>query len=74
MNLSKMKRFFPEDYNFAPRTWLLPNQYEEFKRYADLSKNRNKYYICKPEGSCQGRGIFLTKRYSPDDKASNVIL
>lgn len=30
-NLDRMKRYFPEDYNFFPPTWLLPAEWGEFK-------------------------------------------
>jgi tubulin polyglutamylase TTLL6/13 len=30
-NLMKMRKAFPEDYNFFPQTYLLPLDYTEFK-------------------------------------------
>lgn len=29
-NFSKMQKFFPKDYSFFPRTWLLPSEFGEF--------------------------------------------
>lgn len=30
-NLTKMKKKHPEDFDFIPKTWLLPFQYEDVK-------------------------------------------
>jgi tubulin polyglutamylase TTLL6/13 len=65
-NLAKMRKFLPNEYNFYPKTWLLPYQYEEMKSYVDgindKSAKKKVVLIVKPEASCQGRGIFLTKK------------
>jgi hypothetical protein len=39
-----MKAFFPKDYNFYPKTWILPHEYEDLIKCG----NKNKYYIIKP--------------------------
>lgn len=59
-NIGRMYKHFPEDYNIAPRTWVLPADYSDFK--AQFAGKKKKTYILKPEASCQGRGIFLIKR------------
>ncbi|CAK64163.1 unnamed protein product (macronuclear) [Paramecium tetraurelia] len=58
-NLMKMKKQFPYEYKFFPKTWLLPTDYGEFRN--QFVKGKAKTFIIKPEASCQGRGIFLTK-------------
>ena len=58
-HLMRMRRAFPDNYKFFPETWLLPSEYHEFK--AQITKKKNKTFIIKPEASCQGRGIFLTR-------------
>ena len=30
-NLMRMKKFFPKEYNFFPKTYLLPTEYGELK-------------------------------------------
>lgn len=60
MNLSKLKKKFPDDYNFFPKTWLFPCDLNEIRSF--IQSNKNVILICKPEASCQGRGIFLTKK------------
>jgi len=61
-SLNKMRKLFPKDYNFYPRTWVLPGDLGDFRAQMDKKK---KIFIVKPEASCQGRGIFLVKK--PED-------
>lgn len=49
-NLIKLRKIYPKDYNFFPRTWALPTELKELKTYAQNKKNR--VYIVKPEASC----------------------
>lgn len=72
MNLSKLKKKFPEDYNFFPKTWLYPCDYSEIKFF--MSSNKNSYLIVKPEASCQGRGIFLTKKIENIDPNGRFVV
>lgn len=58
-NLMKMHKLHPEEYNFFPKTWILPTEYNEFVKYS--KNNEGQTYIVKPEMNSQGRGIFLTK-------------
>lgn len=59
-NLMRMQKIFPDDYKFFPQTWLLPSEYPDYRGQFAKKKN-NKTFIVKPEASCQGRGIFLTR-------------
>lgn len=59
-NLTRLRKIFPKDYNFFPRTWNTPT---------DLSDLRRKFHgkhrgmlIVKPEASCQGKGIYITNK------------
>ena len=58
-----MYRMHPKEYNFFPKTWILPNEHIDFQKY--FKANKGKTYIVKPDWSSQGKGIFLTK--SKDD-------
>lgn len=31
-NLNKMQKQFPEEFDFFPRTWMLPSEYNDFKQ------------------------------------------
>ena len=49
----KLKKVFPDDYTFFPRTWCLPADGSEFKsdstnQFGKLV-NRTKTYIVKPD-------------------------
>ena len=57
-HLMRMRRAFPQAYKFFPQTYLLPAEYNEFRQQFT---NKVSTYIVKPEASCQGRGIFLTR-------------
>lgn len=62
-NLNRMQKRFPEDYKFFPQTWLLPAEFGDFrKQFKENTKGKpgRKTFICKPEASCQGKGVFLT--------------
>ncbi|EGF78801.1 hypothetical protein BATDEDRAFT_26123 [Batrachochytrium dendrobatidis JAM81] len=62
-NFTRLSRIFPKDYNFFPKTWILPNDWGEFNLF-HKSKSRSGPYIAKPDHGCQGKGIFLFK--TPD--------
>lgn len=55
-NLLRMQKRFPEFYNYFPKTYLLPSDGNEF---SSQFKGKLKTFIIKPEGSAQGRGIYL---------------
>lgn len=76
-HLGKMRKRLPKDFDFYPRTWMLPLQSEDLRQYATESQNVNdpdgndfsvkkkpnrSVFIVKPEAGCQGRGIYLTKK------------
>lgn len=65
-SLDIMRSLFPEEYNFHPRQWFLPQQYAEFtdacRRFNDrAAKNHEKkpVFIVKPDEGSQGDGIYL---------------
>ena len=62
MNLSRMLRFFDSEYDFFPKTWILPEDWSALR--TEMCWNANATYIVKPEASSQGRGIFLIKSIS----------
>ncbi len=61
-NLLAMRQGFPLEYSFYPKTWLLPSDYNSLRlEFENREKGKAKTFIVKPEASCQGRGIFLTR-------------
>lgn len=58
-----MRKYFPEEYNFFPLTWMLPSEYSELRLYFESKpKGKSRTFIVKPEALSQGKGIYLTRR------------
>lgn len=68
-NLNRMAKQFPNDYNFFPKTWVLPGDWIDFKN----NFSKNKICILKPEASSQGRGIFLVKKIEEVNPAERYV-
>ena len=60
-NLLSMQKYFPKEFQFFPKTWMLPADIKNFKE--QFNERKAKTFIIKPEASCQGKGIFLTRNY-----------
>eukprot|EP00495_Collosphaeridae_sp_1-RS-2012_P008179 TRINITY_DN8106_c0_g1_i1.p1 TRINITY_DN8106_c0_g1~~TRINITY_DN8106_c0_g1_i1.p1 ORF type:complete len:132 (+),score=7.75 TRINITY_DN8106_c0_g1_i1:609-1004(+) len=56
-NLNLFQRLYPNDYNYIPHTWILPEDFEDFK----ASHTKSRTYILKPSIGQQGDGIYLAK-------------
>ncbi|XP_064163328.1 tubulin polyglutamylase TTLL11 [Anguilla rostrata] len=69
INLSRavrtMQELFPEEYNFYPRSWILPDEYQLFATQIRLAKDSDSSlkptFIVKPDGGSQGDGIYLIR-------------
>ncbi|GBG24138.1 Tubulin polyglutamylase ttll6 [Hondaea fermentalgiana] len=61
-HLTQLAKLFPSDFSFFPQTWVLPQQWSEFKERIESGKG-NRTFIIKPDASCQGKGIFLTRTH-----------
>jgi len=60
-NLLAMQKYYPKEFQFFPKTWLLPGDMKSFKDQFNIRKAKT--FIIKPEASCQGKGIFLTRNF-----------
>nr|XP_023843184.1 tubulin polyglutamylase TTLL11 [Salvelinus alpinus] len=60
-----MQELFPEEYNFYPRSWILPEEYQLFSTQISLAKDidlsQKPTFIIKPDGGSQGDGIYLIR-------------
>ncbi|XP_050966765.1 tubulin polyglutamylase TTLL11 [Labeo rohita] len=69
INLSRavrtMQELFPEEYNFYPRSWILPEEYQLFSTQIRLLKDNDATlkptFIVKPDSGSQGDGIYLIR-------------
>ncbi|KAL2099888.1 hypothetical protein ACEWY4_004282 [Coilia grayii] len=73
INLSRavrtMQELFPEEYNYYPRSWILPEEYQAFATQIRLAKDSSDSsssspratYIVKPDSGSQGDGIYLIR-------------
>ncbi|CAK80151.1 unnamed protein product (macronuclear) [Paramecium tetraurelia] len=50
------------NFNFIPKTYILPAEMSYFLEEHEKIKNNNPVYICKPHASSQGKGIFITDK------------
>ncbi|XP_035411255.1 LOW QUALITY PROTEIN: tubulin polyglutamylase TTLL11 [Cygnus atratus] len=64
-----MQDLFPVEYNFYPRSWILPEEFPLFVDEVQMMKESDPSwkptFIVKPDGGCQGDGIYLVK--DPND-------
>ncbi|XP_062334075.1 tubulin polyglutamylase TTLL11 [Osmerus eperlanus] len=73
INLSRavrtMQELFPEEYNFYPRSWILPEEFQQFSTQIRMVKENDSTlkptFIVKPDGGSQGDGIYLIR--DPND-------
>ncbi|XP_069912462.1 tubulin polyglutamylase TTLL11 isoform X4 [Oryctolagus cuniculus] len=60
-----MQSLFPQEYNFYPRSWILPDEFQLFVTQVQMVKEGDPSwkptFIVKPDGGCQGDGIYLIK-------------
>jgi tubulin polyglutamylase TTLL6/13 len=76
-HLMKMQKLLPSDYNFFPTTYMLPHDYKDFREDSLThfhSGKGSQYYIVKPEDSCQGKGIFLTRNWEAIKPLENMVI
>lgn len=73
-HVNKMKKEFPLEFNFIPLTFCLPSDNNKVYEYL---KNKTKTidpFIIKPEGSAQGRGIYLIRKFDQIPFNENMIM
>ena len=71
-NLNKLKKIYPEEYNFFPKTWVIPCDMGELKAF--IQSKKKCFLIVKPEASCQGRGIYITRKLEEIDTSSKHVV
>jgi len=63
----KMKKAYPNEFDFFPKTYILPGESSEFRNnFIDKygrTIQKKKSYIVKPDNLAQGRGIYLSRNF-----------
>ena len=52
-SLNRMRRLFPDDFDFYPRTWTLPSQLDHFRSHLADTTRKEATYIVKPSSGSQ---------------------
>ena len=71
--LNKYREYFPNEYDFFPRTFLYPEQEEEFVEFFKKNGKNNKVFIAKPTIGGEGDGIFLITKLSDLPSKSSFV-
>lgn len=66
--LKKYISFFPDEYDFIPESYILPEDIKAYKRHLD--KNKNSFLLAKPSKGRGGQGIFFVKSSDELDQES----
>ena len=54
---------------------MLPHDYKDFREDSlNQTGKYSRYYIVKPEDSCQGKGIFLTRNWEAIKPLENMVI
>ena len=72
-NLDFMRRKFPKDFHFCPRSFVLPQEMKAFREQFDAKGKSKRTFIVKPDSGCQGRGIFLTRKFADVDATQSCV-
>lgn len=60
--LKKLRQLFGKIYDFAPLTFILPNEYRQVMNYQNVEGNEETIWICKPTDLSRGRGITIINK------------
>lgn len=58
--LNKFRLYYPDDYTFFPRTFLIPEEMDKLEKH--MESNPKRMYIAKPTSGSHGDGIVLVKK------------
>jgi len=75
-NILKICKVMPQDFDFVPKTWIMPTDYSSLLTYAiDMKKmNQKRTYIMKPANGAMGHGIRLFKSVERIQPTENYIV
>jgi tubulin polyglutamylase TTLL4 len=64
-NINRMYEMFPEEYDFCPRTYVFPNDADDFEAARLKVKDYSSLWIFKPSASSCGKGISIMTKDTP---------
>ncbi|CAF3588851.1 unnamed protein product [Rotaria sp. Silwood1] len=74
-NYDRLSSFVPQEYNFAPKTWILPKEYNLWYSYASSEPKKDPFiYIVKPINAAMGQGISIHCDYKQIQPMDNYII
>ena len=70
-NLARMSAAFPDEFTFAPKTFILPAEMDIFAEQfrSSTGGKRRRTFILKPDAGCQGKGIALCQNIDQATRA-----
>lgn len=68
MIISRLQRFYPQEYRFMPDSFLLPDEVQELEKFMRVHPNQT--FICKPSKGARGEGISIIKKFAELPKNS----
>mmetsp|Transcript_35833 Transcript_35833/g.26619 ORF Transcript_35833/g.26619 Transcript_35833/m.26619 type:complete len:137 (+) Transcript_35833:116-526(+) len=68
--LARLEKMFPDQYNFIPTSFMLPDDFELLKQYMKAFPSQT--FIAKPSKGKGGKGIFLVKKFADLHKISHL--
>lgn len=71
-HLNKMKKRFPEHFDFYPETYCLPSDKNILAK--EFEGGKKKTFIVKPEAGSQGRGIYLVRKLEDAPLTDNFVV
>lgn len=69
----KQRKMFPQDYNFLPKTFIFPFDYERFETAREMY-DKNHLWIQKPVASSKGRNIRVISNSGKISNRRNVLV
>jgi tubulin polyglutamylase TTLL6/13 len=72
VNLEVMRQKFPDEYSFFPVTYVIPRDLPLLREQFSISSGKSKsFFIVKPAGGSQGKGIFITRTLKEVEELSS---
>jgi tubulin polyglutamylase TTLL7 len=75
-NMLKMYKVLPNEFDFVPKTWIMPSDYSQLLSYSiDMKKAQQKRtFILKPSNAAMGHGIKLYRNIEKIQPTDNFIV